>query len=556
MKKSIILFALVIATFLSHAQDPTDCINYMAVCSNGDISENSNGAGNDDFDNPNNDAGCINYEHQSLWLLIAIESGTTLGFNIDPIGLDDYDFAIYGPNLECDNLGGPIRCSWAAGSSDTGMNGTAGDVSEGAGGDGFVQWLNVQPGEIYYVFIDNFSASNIGFDLEWTGDAVLNCDITLPCPIVELGNDTTLCDGEELTLGGNSLPNESYLWSTGATSSSITVSDAGLYWLSVTKNDCTEADSIMISVADAPTVDLGEDQVLCTGSTVTLDATNAQATSYMWQDGSTDPTFTVTQTGTYSVVVSNRECSASDEVMISIQDLPTPTPRIEGPDFICEGISETLSVTSVVGNTYLWSTGGTGNSISVTEGGTYTVVESNDCESASDTIVIEGVPGPNAEIQGSDEICEGETVQLSVALTDLETVEWSDGSTESDLEVADAGIYWAEVTNDCGTLRDSIVIEMVECECRYFIPNAFSPNADGLNDRFTPNTSSSITDARIRIFSRYGELVFEGDGNSAGWDGKFKDESVPQGVYSYIIELDCSVDGEVIVEKGNITILR
>jgi len=110
----------------------TDCMGAQGVCSNGAINENSNGSGADDFGNGQGSLGCINQEHQTLWLFVQIEEGNTLGFVIDPIGFDDYDFAVYGPNLTCDNLGNPIRCSWAAGSGHTGMNGSSNDFTENA----------------------------------------------------------------------------------------------------------------------------------------------------------------------------------------------------------------------------------------------------------------------------------------------------------------------------------------------------------------------------------------------------------------------------------------
>jgi len=91
-----------------HAQF-VDCETALPVCSNGAINENSFGSGFDDFANPNNQGGClVSGENQSLWLFIQIESGSTLGFDIIPEGLDDYDFAVYGPDRECGNLGSPI----------------------------------------------------------------------------------------------------------------------------------------------------------------------------------------------------------------------------------------------------------------------------------------------------------------------------------------------------------------------------------------------------------------------------------------------------------------
>ena len=108
----LIVFALLFG--LKGIAQSIECVSALPVCSNGDINENSYGAGDDDFDNPNNEAGCLaGFEHQSLWLFIQIKTGSTLGFDISPNGLDDYDFAVFGPDVNCSNLGFPIRCSYA-----------------------------------------------------------------------------------------------------------------------------------------------------------------------------------------------------------------------------------------------------------------------------------------------------------------------------------------------------------------------------------------------------------------------------------------------------------
>ena len=216
---------------------PTDCSNFIPVCSNGSINESSNGAGINDFAFPGNGNGCLsNGEHQSVWLYVQIESGTTLEFAIIPGGgaSQDYDFAVYGPNVTCTNLGNPIRCSYAAPGgpygNNTGLNRAESDLSENAGGNGFVRYIDVVPGEAFYIVIDNFSSNNQGFTLNWSGDNNLDCTITLDCPVFELGEDTVICDGGSIDLGRNTGPNDTYLWSSGATTSTITVADSGLYW--------------------------------------------------------------------------------------------------------------------------------------------------------------------------------------------------------------------------------------------------------------------------------------------------------------------------------------
>jgi hypothetical protein len=119
-------------------------------------------------------------EHQSSWYIFNVVSSGTLALNITTAV--DYDFAIWGPNVSCGALGAPVRCSWAAGGGNTGLGNGASDVTEGAGGDRWVQTLNVTAGQTYIMLIDNFTANSTSFTLDWTmtGGASLNC---IPLPI-------------------------------------------------------------------------------------------------------------------------------------------------------------------------------------------------------------------------------------------------------------------------------------------------------------------------------------------------------------------------------------
>lgn len=168
----------------------SDCVNALPICDNSSLNYSSSGPGEDDFANPNNDNGCLLFgEHESLWLVIRISQmsppNASLGFTLSPTdNTDDFDFAVYGPESSCNLLGSPIRCSYANANlancgfcPETGLGNGAVDLLEGATGNGFVAELVTQPFEVYYIVIDNFTASSTGFDLTWTGDAMLDCNL-------------------------------------------------------------------------------------------------------------------------------------------------------------------------------------------------------------------------------------------------------------------------------------------------------------------------------------------------------------------------------------------
>ncbi|WP_108803593.1 T9SS type B sorting domain-containing protein [Aquimarina sp. Aq107] len=184
VKKLHFTLLLFILCFKGYAQnEPTDCINSIIVCGNTNLELNSNGVGTNDFALPGNfPPDCAFVESQSLWIKVNIVQSGTLAFTITPessSAAEDYDFAVYGPNVTCNALGTSIRCSStnppsAGVSTLTGLNDTETETSEGPGseGNGFVRSIDALAGEEYYILIDNYS-QNGGFDLEFTGTALL-----------------------------------------------------------------------------------------------------------------------------------------------------------------------------------------------------------------------------------------------------------------------------------------------------------------------------------------------------------------------------------------------
>lgn len=191
-------YLLVFAFCLSYnalvAQQPTDCIDAITVCGDSNISLDVNGIGTQEFIGLNT---CGSVENNSLWLKVTVVTAGTLGFTLTPGSTDineDYDFFVFGPNQNCNNLSPAIRCSTTNPSNAglpwnlTGMNGMETDTSEGPGPDGnsFVSWINANAGETYFIVIDR-PIGNSPFSLEWTGTA----EFSIP-PTNDSGSSTAL----------------------------------------------------------------------------------------------------------------------------------------------------------------------------------------------------------------------------------------------------------------------------------------------------------------------------------------------------------------------------
>jgi len=125
-------------------------------------------------------------------------------------------------------------------------------------------------------------------------------------PTINLGDDTTLCNGSTLVLNaGDGHPNESYYWQDGSTNQDYTVTDPGLYFVTATSSGCSSGDTIAVAYIGVPEFTLGGDTVLCPGQTFTLQPSITYTGDYQWQDGSTQNYFVVQDTGTYALSVSN-----------------------------------------------------------------------------------------------------------------------------------------------------------------------------------------------------------------------------------------------------------
>ncbi len=249
-----------------HGQIHNDCDIAFAVCSNEAISGVTNGLGRNDFAGQPGAEGCLDQlEHQSMWIRIKVQSGTTLGFDVTPNNPnDDYDFAVYGPNPSCTALGSPVRCSFASNNSGGAATGVGNDTdtSEGSAGggniDGYVSWISVSPGEEYVILIDNWSNTNNGFQLDWTSqNNDLNLDCTITCD-VDLGADITECENVPVLLDATRT-NATYFWSTGETTPTISVLTPGNYIVTVTSNpgqpnECVSVDDINVSFISGPSV--------------------------------------------------------------------------------------------------------------------------------------------------------------------------------------------------------------------------------------------------------------------------------------------------------------
>lgn len=436
---------------------------------------------------------------------------------------------------------------------------------------------------------------------------------------LSLGRDTTLCQGQSLLLNATLPGATSYRWQDNYTGPTYTVTQAGTYWVRVIDNNNTYRDTITVSYVSPPAFSLGRDTTLCPGNTLTLNATTPGAT-YLWQNNSTGPTFTVTQAGTYWAQVNLNGCAKRDSITVNYLSLSAV--NLGADTTICQGSTLTLNATTP-GATYRWQDNSTAPTYSATQAGTYWVrVTVNSCSSA-DTLQLSLSPAPPANLGPDTTLCPGDTLRLD-ASTPNATYRWQDNSTQPGFSVTQAGTYHVQVTaNGCSrsdTIRilprpallvnlgpdttlcreetimldatntdaryiwqdsstgatltvsepgtywvqvsgcdrrsDTVVVAYEGCDCLMYFPNSFTPNGDNLNDGFLPFYDCELTVYRFMIFNRWGEKIFETGTPGEAWDGSR--DGTPAPIEDYIFLVEYRYDGEEkpLQVHGRVTLIR
>ncbi|MGV3638578.1 MAG: hypothetical protein ACO1NQ_13140, partial [Flavobacteriales bacterium] len=221
---------------------------------------------------------------------------------------------------------------------------------------------------------------------------------------------------------------------------------------------CT-SDTIVrtVTVEDGlPVVPAIPETSVCEGGTVTLTAQPQGATAVVWNTGATTPSITVSEPGTYIISASNA-CGTTNALATVLQGGPQvpPLPLIQA---ICAGESITLSAEAPNVDSYLWSTGETTPSITVSAFTIYSVTVSNNCGTITLSTTVTGQTPPTVIEGPGVSLCPGESTTLAPAILFATSVQWSTGATGPTLTVSSPGVYSVTATNDCGTATASIPV--------------------------------------------------------------------------------------------------
>ena len=375
---------------------------------------------------------------------------------------------------------------------------------------------------------------------------------------------------------------------------------AGTYQFeySITGAPPCPSSSVLVSVTvdPLPVADAGADQeVSCADEVATLGGPNTTTgpnIEYEWQDASgavisNDPNFDVSLEGLYTLTVTNSAtgCTSTDQVEV-IESIEVPVPTVSISDISCFGDDDGfIVIDSIVGGVgpYICSFNG-GDFTQQKQflnlsAGEYTILvqDSKGCEfsltinlTQPDELTVELV----ANFEGEDDIIElGDSlnigVELNIPFDELDTLIWSPADLISCDSCPNNVVYpentttfsiYVEDENGCNDEDDLRVL--VQKSRPVFIPNAFSPDGDNINDIFYIQAGQSVKEIRsFLVFTRWGETVYEyyrfqpNNPNVGGWDGTFRGQVMDPAVFVYFAEIEF-IDGLVEIFKGDVVLLK
>ncbi|MBI1288676.1 MAG: HYR domain-containing protein [Flavobacteriales bacterium] len=358
---------------------------------------------------------------------------------------------------------------------------TPSGISEICAGDNLVldagsgyanySWSNTTNGQTTTVTAaGNYNVTVTTFEGCTATSAAVQVVVNQP-PVVDLGNDTTICTNSVLTLDAGN-PGSTYYWSTTEVSQTINVTTTAAYTVQVTDgNGCVGTDNISVTVAGLldPVIVASGPLNFCSGECVTLDVGAGYAT-YQWSTSDQGQSITVCNSDEIEVTVTDQfGCNGSDQVVVATMQLPNAVISPSGPIEVCSGDSVTLNATANFTN-YVWSPGTQNTpSIVVTQSGSYSVTvedPNNGCTATSDPVevIINSSVPPTIVASGPTEFCFGESVSLSVQPGPYNSYLWCSGSTTPSIVVTQTGDYCVTVldANDC--LDSSLVANPLHVE--------------------------------------------------------------------------------------------
>ena len=309
-----------------------------------------------------------------------------------------------------------------------------------------------------------------------------------------------------------------YAWSSGDSTQTLTVNQAGNYQVTVTDgNNCEGVTSIAISEEPLPTPVIDGALQYCPGTSTDLSTEDLFA-EYEWSDGSTDTDIVASQVGNYGLTVTD-DLGCVGETSVEVSEFVTNDPEITGDMIFCPGESTNLSVSNTF-ETYSWSDDSESATVTITAAGNYgvTVSDQNGCITNASVAVEEFVVTP-PQITGDEAFCTGATASLDAG-EGYQSYNWSNNDNSQNTSVTTPGDYFVTVVDENGcTSSSSFEVEENELPevtiggSTSFCINGFTTlNAGATYEAYLWSDGSTAQNLMVNQEGNYGITVTDENG--------------------------------------------
>lgn len=358
---------------------------------------------------------------------------------------------------------------------------------------------------------------------------------------------SSTCQGDTIVFRFPYSNEDSLIWNFGDIASGVnnTASDsvvshyfqfAGTYFVSlqVWKNGSYYLVSDSIFILPEPHLNLPNDTAICIGDTFLIDITQPYST-YLWSSGDTSAFISIT-TDTQLIVTVFSFCDTIS-APINVNYISVPQIELGNDTLICPEDSLWLSRPNEVEVEYRWFNGSNSVNITIDITSIVWLEATNQCgRASSDTMVVTKKTFPAINLGADTTICESDSIVLD-ATADNAIYYWSNGASTPLITASDtSSIYSVTVTiNGCSEVffREVNRSNEVCNNCTFLALNVFTPNADGINDVWTPESDCNLEGSSLLVYNRWGVLVFSGNNALRGWDGSINGSPASEGVYFY-----------------------
>lgn len=397
-------------------------------------------------------------------------------------------------------------------------------------------------------------------------------DFCQPLPVLDAGilaADSTGCSGDPFVFRRQALANGISTWTfsggiptrfSGPEPPEIIFPNPGIYQVVHVLNQagCADTARLLVRVDAYPDISLPTDTVICPGTPVIIGVHQASNLTFVWNDGDTNASRSISAAGQYSLTVTNA-AGCSQSRVITVRPLDLPDGLWQSDTFFCTNGAVNVHLGASQGWQYDWADGFPDSERRFSAPGTFYLraLSPVGC-TLSDSTIISEKPLPDIFLSTVPPYDCG-TQRIAAIGNELRNFLWNTGATAAEIAVLQSGAYTLTASDGFCDNTATAQVEIIPCpECFVYIPGVFKPGSGNANGEFRVQSGCAITDFLLQVYDRWGNLVFESRDPGSGWDGARNGRQISPGVYLYRAQMTLTL-GDLrfpVIKTGDVSVVR